>query len=1683
MSEEAVLERTGVESAADRVRRGAELYAQSRYLDAHRELESLGPYSTWSALEGRVLASRITRQLGAPRLSDALVWTTHRRHPQDHDARFQHAILLLRRRGPLPTLRWLRAHPPPSEAAAELRADFLAVEANCLTWLRDFEEASDRCERARRLAPEDPWVLVEQAFLEGQRDRPEAALELARAALALRPSYRPALLSLAHQLTDLRRPEEAVALLDASASQSYTVHHYRAELWLQLGDPARAEAAAHEALEAAPLVELAVERGLRALRAEAFYRARRYRRARRELEGIERPFERRFREALARLGDGASPPRIELQVPYVRQDHVTCAPASLTSLAAYYGRAVDHDAVAEEICYAGTSSSRERRWATENGFVAREFDVTLEAARALLERGHPFTLTTRWTSQAHLQVACGYDAARGTFILRDPSTPWLVEADARALLEEQGWSGPRGMTLVPRERAGELDGIELPQVALWDLLYRGQTYLEDQGVERATEVLDEMRALAPGHRLTLQFALEVARQRGDRRAQVAHLDALLELAPRTPRWVIDRAAAMRDLESRSARREYLFAHSDSKDSDLLNAIAEELRHEGRTLETAARLLRKSIRLRPQSAFALHVLADLEATRHGDPAATLELYRFASRLDPFDEHFAQAYFDFARLLGRGEEALAWLVQRVEEARGRSALPARTLYAVCCDTGAPERGLATLLDCAEKRSDDAALALVIAGAHLDLGQLEQGEEWLTRAKSTSGGEASGGDTSRSGAAGSSARSSDVLALQARIAGLRGNNAAARAALEAAVAADPHRADTHEALTDWLADHEGPEAAIAYLEGAYAERPELRRLFELLASFLRYRDDARAIELLRARLTEHPDDAWARRELALALERGGDREQGLAVVDEAIEWLPYDTYAHSIRGDLLLHLGRREEAREALRRAIELDVDNRAAIALLADAGESQEERREDLRFVHARLLARVSAGPGVAAFADASHCFDPAERVESLSTLEQHQRDVPVAADAAVRAVEATGDLDTAWKRLEEARERFPCNPELLLTRARLAFLRGDDAEERGSLESLVRLAPFWTSPRLRLARHLKTRGLEEEAAELLEQGLALRPRDASWRMERALLDWRRGRREEALELLQQSLLDVLGVDEAFSYLLSWSRTLGRGDDLIERLRAITREYPSAALYFYRLAEALDEPEQLEEKLSALRAALRANPRYEDAADALAFTLSNAGRHQEALDSCPPAEWRGPVPLTLLGRRAWVQAGAGRLDEAIQAMEELLQQDPGYTWGRVRLADWYERLERWEEHTRHCEAFVQYAPHDGVAHGYLGDALLRSGDRAGALASFRRAVELLPSYEFAARRCFTLLLEDRAFTEAEAVLERCASALRQPAARSMRARLLVARGDVEEALEELEALCVEEELQRDELEVVLDAFGATAAWDRAFRVVEAHFEQETAAPGALAEAWCNARERAAPARADRILARREHLEEAGRLAVAAWIQRLGEQRRTLGILWMRFRYGGWLRRSDATWGALGYALCAAGLFTLCARWLADFRKRPAAEPWMLYNLVSSLWSLGRGTSAIEVARVGLELGGPAAAHQLGAWVTFHDALVGDDAQSEPDDCPLPGDDEALHERALAQLTRSLRAARRSQGAGPRAVLREAGPALRAARELTPAARDIERAYSATRAAILRLLPPWARPLAFLTPLRWW
>lgn len=67
---------------------------------------------------------------------------------------------------------------------------------------------------------------------------------------------------------------------------------------------------------------------------------------------------------------------MRLEVPFTRQHSMTCAPATLSSLAAYWGRRHEHLAIAEAICHDGTPWHKERNWAREQGFLTREFRLT-----------------------------------------------------------------------------------------------------------------------------------------------------------------------------------------------------------------------------------------------------------------------------------------------------------------------------------------------------------------------------------------------------------------------------------------------------------------------------------------------------------------------------------------------------------------------------------------------------------------------------------------------------------------------------------------------------------------------------------------------------------------------------------------------------------------------------------------------------------------------------------------------------------------------------------------------------------------------------------------------------------------------------------------------------------------------------------------------------------------------------------------------------------------------------------------------------------------------------------------------------------------------------------------------------------------------------------------------------------
>ena len=243
-----------------------------------------------------------------------------------------------------------------------------------------------------------------------------------------------------------------------------------------------------------------------------------------------------------RLGKGdGDDRRVRLDVPFVQQHHRTCSPATLASLSAFWGRPVDQSAVAAEICYDGTPVHRSRAWAEANGWTVREFRVTLGSARALLDRGIPFAVTTAWTSAAHQQAVVGYDARRGTLLVRCPPPPSPGVAGRSLLLGVRVVWPPRPVIL-PRDRAHELDALELPDAELYDQLHALKMYLVAHRRYEAGGVRRRMSRFLPGHALAQWAALELAWYDRDLEAERAPWDALLKLFPNAPALAAREAA-------------------------------------------------------------------------------------------------------------------------------------------------------------------------------------------------------------------------------------------------------------------------------------------------------------------------------------------------------------------------------------------------------------------------------------------------------------------------------------------------------------------------------------------------------------------------------------------------------------------------------------------------------------------------------------------------------------------------------------------------------------------------------------------------------------------------------------------------------------------------------------------------------------------------------------------------------------------------------------------------------------------------------------------------------------------------------------------------------------------------------------------------------------------------------------
>jgi len=909
--------------------------------------------------------------------------------------------------------------------------------------LRDFDTADRWMDQALQLCDDRPWPWVERATILQMQDRYAQALESAEQALRLHPFYRPAVQSAAQLLQLLNRDREALELLQDASQQ------------LESGDIVAQLAALQSELEMYPEARESWQRAdsllvlkdkpyrsfIAARRSDAAYHCGDEAECLHWAQEADAPFFKGIAEHLKSAPPGAK--RVRLPVGFVRQHHMTCAPATLSALSSFWQMPANHLDVAEKICYDGTPSHSQRRWAEQNGYLAREFKLTWDAAVTLIDRGVPFTLTTVEPGNAHLQAIVGYDARRGTLLIRDPTFRTSGEALAKELLARYASTGPRAMVLVPRAMSHLLEAVDLPEQVLYDRLYRLEISLQGNDRKTAATELECLQAAGPEHRLAVLGRQILANYDRNLLAILAATEAHLKQFPSDVNAQLAQLSLLTQLSRRPDRLQRLHDLCTAPQADPILWLHEvrETIEDGRQHAALRGRLRKIIRFRPQMAGSYHELARIEWARQRRDTA-VELFRFAACLDDKDERHAHSFFVSMRHVGRAAEALQMLQGRFKRFGLQSSQPARTLCWALEELGQSHEALQVIDKALTWRPEDGQFLLYAADFIARRGDTEKAMNLLQRAESCS--------------------SRNAWRLQtAALATYRGDTEAACRQYQAIVAEDPLAVDAQRTYTRLLADIYGLTKALEHLRAVVKQFPYHYLFNQLLVEWLREFDPPAVIDALGPMLDSFASDAWTRRELAIAYTRCLNGAAALREAEAAKDLEPSSSWSWSTLGYVHAQSGRIQEAREALRQSITLSVDNESAIAQLLDLSSTAAERLETIVFVYEELCKQVTLGEGLLAWREkAAGILDGITLLHVLLEALQARPDLWQTWSALVQQLTVLSHFERASEVGAAASSRFPLVPKLWLDLADVCRRRFDTKGERDALEQALRINPRW-----------------------------------------------------------------------------------------------------------------------------------------------------------------------------------------------------------------------------------------------------------------------------------------------------------------------------------------------------------------------------------------------------------------------------------------------------------------------------------------------------------------------------------------------------------------------------------------------------------------------------------------------
>ena len=485
-----------------------------------------------------------------------------------------------------------------------------------------------------------------------------------------------------------------------------------------------------------------------------------------------------------------------------------------------------------------------------------------------------------------------------------------------------------------------------------------------------------------------------------------------------------------------------------------------------------------------------------------------------------------------------------------------------------------------------------------------------------------------------------------------------------------------------------------AEAVQEASRPDSPERYHSSQAYAHYLRARqaeqegDFRTSAEELQQALAHDPQSAEIRLSLAESLARLAQLPRAEAEARRAVEADPAGltaAEAHLLLGKIAALDRRRDQAAEELRAAIRL---HKALAA--GKSGEQAEVDPEPWR-VLADLQLESGDEQGAARTLEDLAAVSPGQGAgfREMGRFYLERRDVERAEKYLRKAVEKDRRDVEAWRRLaqlQESRQRAE-----LARQAWEALLKAepDDGEALLQLGKLTLGSGDASGARAWFGQLI--RGARDEAGARLSVALAWLDAHCS---------------DEALAVAEEGLRSLPG-EGRLHYV--------RGLALQERKR-----WAEAAAAF-----AAVRPEDAD---------LHASARL-----SLAYALSNANRHQEALKVLDAALSARPREVRLLAMKAWVLDRAGRSPEAVTMLERSLAERRGDPHGAEGEGELYEALATsLDKAGRGAEAIAVLKkasaarPRDEAVRYALGVAYERAGERDAAVAAMQELLAVNPDH---------------------------------------------------------------------------------------------------------------------------------------------------------------------------------------------------------------------------------------------------------------------------------------------------------------------------------------------------------------